>query len=48
MRDYSELQGRQADVYVGVDVFARGSVVGGKFDTNKVSDLLQPVPVRVA
>nr|XP_014340013.1 PREDICTED: cytosolic endo-beta-N-acetylglucosaminidase [Latimeria chalumnae] len=26
---------RQADVYVGVDVFARGHVVGGKFDTNK-------------
>lgn len=27
---------RQADVYVGVDVFARGNVVGGRFDTNKV------------
>lgn len=27
---------RQTDVYVGVDVFARGNVVGGRFDTNKV------------
>ena len=27
---------RLADVYVGVDVFARGNVVGGRFDTNKV------------
>lgn len=27
---------RRADVYVGVDVFARGDVVGGRFDTNKV------------
>lgn len=28
--------GRLADVYVGVDVFARGNVVGGRFDTYKV------------
>lgn len=27
---------RLADVYVGVDVFGRGHVVGGRFDTNKV------------
>lgn len=27
---------RRADVYVGVDVFARGNVVGGQFDTHKV------------
>jgi hypothetical protein len=27
---------RLADVYVGVDVFARGNVVGGQFDTDKV------------
>lgn len=27
---------RLADVYVGVDVFARGNVVGGRFDTVKV------------
>lgn len=38
MRDYSEVQGRRADIYVGVDVFARGKVVGGMFETNKVSD----------
>lgn len=41
MRDYSEVQGRQADVYVGVDVFARGKVVGGMFETNKVIDMHQ-------
>lgn len=28
--------GRRADVYVGVDVFARSNVVGGQFDTHKV------------
>ncbi|KAK7929715.1 hypothetical protein WMY93_006110 [Mugilogobius chulae] len=28
MRGFSAVQGRQADVYVGVDVFARGEVVG--------------------
>lgn len=27
---------RQNDVYVGVDVFARGDVIGGGFDTDKV------------
>uniref|UniRef100_A0A452QJ88 Cytosolic endo-beta-N-acetylglucosaminidase TIM barrel domain-containing protein n=1 Tax=Ursus americanus TaxID=9643 RepID=A0A452QJ88_URSAM len=27
---------RRADVYVGVDVFARGNVVGGQFHTHKV------------
>lgn len=27
---------RLADVYVGVDVFARSNVVGGRFDTDKV------------
>lgn len=37
MRDFSEAQGRQADIYVGVDVFARGDVVGGKFETDRVS-----------
>ncbi|XP_075435866.1 cytosolic endo-beta-N-acetylglucosaminidase [Ascaphus truei] len=26
---------RRADVYIGVDIFARGEVVGGKFDTFK-------------
>lgn len=41
MRDYSEAQGRQADIYVGVDVFARGKVVGGMFETNKVTEMQQ-------
>lgn len=27
---------RQNDIYVGVDVFARGDVIGGGFDTYKV------------
>lgn len=36
MNDYSGAQGRQADIYIGVDVFARGKVVGGMFETNKV------------
>ncbi|XP_058508855.1 cytosolic endo-beta-N-acetylglucosaminidase isoform X1 [Solea solea] len=35
MKDYSGLGGRGADVYVGVDVFARGNVVGGMLETNK-------------
>lgn len=35
MADYI-VRDRQADIYVGVDVFARGEVVGGMFDTNKV------------
>uniref|UniRef100_A0A673IXX1 Cytosolic endo-beta-N-acetylglucosaminidase n=1 Tax=Sinocyclocheilus rhinocerous TaxID=307959 RepID=A0A673IXX1_9TELE len=35
MKSYSAAQGRFADIYVGVDVFARGKVVGGKFETNK-------------
>lgn len=30
---------RTTDVYVGVDVFARGDVIGGGFDTNKVGEL---------
>ncbi|XP_069033387.1 cytosolic endo-beta-N-acetylglucosaminidase isoform X1 [Embiotoca jacksoni] len=33
--------GRQADVYVGVDVFARGKVVGGMFETNKALELIR-------
>lgn len=36
MSGYSGARGRQADIYVGVDVFARGKVVGGMFETNKV------------
>nr|XP_004655302.2 cytosolic endo-beta-N-acetylglucosaminidase isoform X1 [Jaculus jaculus] len=32
---------RLADVYVGVDVFARSNVVGGRFDTNKSLELIR-------
>lgn len=32
---------RRADVYVGVDVFARGNVVGGRFDTDKSLELIR-------
>ncbi|KAM9209498.1 cytosolic endo-beta-N-acetylglucosaminidase isoform 1-T1 [Dugong dugon] len=32
---------RRADVYVGVDVFARGNVVGGQFNTNKSLELIR-------
>ncbi|CAL8317602.1 unnamed protein product [Arctogadus glacialis] len=35
------LGGRRADVYVGVDVFARGKVVGGMLDTNKALKLIR-------
>ncbi|XP_030195325.1 cytosolic endo-beta-N-acetylglucosaminidase isoform X2 [Gadus morhua] len=35
------LGGRRADVYVGVDVFARGEVVGGMLDTNKALKLIR-------
>lgn len=45
MRDSSEVQGRQADIYVGVDVFARGNVVGGMFQTDKVSGERQLCPM---
>ncbi|XP_046533530.1 cytosolic endo-beta-N-acetylglucosaminidase isoform X2 [Equus quagga] len=33
--------GRLADVYVGVDVFARGNVLGGRFDTDKSLELIR-------
>ncbi|XP_065549422.1 cytosolic endo-beta-N-acetylglucosaminidase isoform X2 [Lathamus discolor] len=29
---------RQTDVYIGIDVFARGDVISGGFDTNKVEE----------
>ncbi|XP_075760253.1 cytosolic endo-beta-N-acetylglucosaminidase isoform X2 [Pelodiscus sinensis] len=32
---------RQADVYVGIDVFARGEVVGGGFETDKALRLIR-------
>lgn len=41
MTDYSGVQGRQADIYIGVDVFARGKVVGGMFQTNKVQAMAE-------
>uniref|UniRef100_A0A667YW64 Cytosolic endo-beta-N-acetylglucosaminidase n=1 Tax=Myripristis murdjan TaxID=586833 RepID=A0A667YW64_9TELE len=41
MKTYSGAQGRQADIYVGVDVFARGEVVGGMFDTNKALEIIR-------
>uniref|UniRef100_A0AAY4AVR5 Cytosolic endo-beta-N-acetylglucosaminidase n=2 Tax=Denticeps clupeoides TaxID=299321 RepID=A0AAY4AVR5_9TELE len=41
MKVYSAAQGRLADVFVGVDVFARGEVVAGKFETNKALSLIR-------
>ncbi|XP_056673369.1 cytosolic endo-beta-N-acetylglucosaminidase isoform X5 [Monodelphis domestica] len=35
----ASVEKRKADVYVGVDIFARGNVVGGGFDTNKEETL---------
>ncbi|XP_074081115.1 cytosolic endo-beta-N-acetylglucosaminidase isoform X2 [Macrotis lagotis] len=32
---------RKANVYVGVDIFARGNVVGGGFETNKSLELIR-------
>ncbi|XP_030683655.1 cytosolic endo-beta-N-acetylglucosaminidase isoform X1 [Nomascus leucogenys] len=39
---------RRADVYVGVDVFARGNVVGGRFDTDKSLELIRKHGFSVA
>ncbi|XP_066498622.1 cytosolic endo-beta-N-acetylglucosaminidase [Hoplias malabaricus] len=41
MATYSVAQGRLADIYIGIDVFARGEVVGGKFETNKALQLVR-------
>nr|XP_040047089.1 LOW QUALITY PROTEIN: cytosolic endo-beta-N-acetylglucosaminidase [Gasterosteus aculeatus aculeatus] len=41
MGDYGGIQGRKADVYVGVDVFARGNVVGGMLETNKALEVIR-------
>lgn len=41
MTDYSGVKGRQADVYIGVDVFARGKVVGGMLETNKALEVIR-------
>lgn len=36
MSAFGSAEGRHADIYVGVDVFARGKVVGGMLETNEV------------
>lgn len=41
MNSYSGAQDRLADIYVGVDVFARGKVIGGKFETNNALKLIR-------
>ncbi|KAJ8251742.1 hypothetical protein GJAV_G00224940 [Gymnothorax javanicus] len=41
MSTFPSAQGRHTDIYVGVDVFARGDVVGGKFDTYKALELIR-------
>ncbi|XP_057717426.1 cytosolic endo-beta-N-acetylglucosaminidase [Corythoichthys intestinalis] len=41
MADYSHANGRKADIYVGVDVFARGEVVGGMFETHKALEIIR-------
>ncbi|XP_061606475.1 cytosolic endo-beta-N-acetylglucosaminidase isoform X2 [Phyllopteryx taeniolatus] len=41
MTDNNLPTGRQADIYVGVDVFARGKVVGGMFKTHKALEIIR-------
>ncbi|XP_077590987.1 cytosolic endo-beta-N-acetylglucosaminidase isoform X2 [Stigmatopora nigra] len=41
MADYCLTNGRKADIYVGVDVFARGNVVGGMFETHKALEIIR-------
>uniref|UniRef100_A0A6Q2XB34 Cytosolic endo-beta-N-acetylglucosaminidase n=1 Tax=Esox lucius TaxID=8010 RepID=A0A6Q2XB34_ESOLU len=41
MKAFSGAEGRMADIFVGVDVFARGEVVGGKLETNKALELIR-------
>ncbi|XP_077411860.1 cytosolic endo-beta-N-acetylglucosaminidase isoform X1 [Vanacampus margaritifer] len=41
MTNYSHINGRQSDIYVGVDVFARGKVVGGMFQTHKALEIIR-------
>ncbi|KAG1968327.1 cytosolic endo-beta-N-acetylglucosaminidase [Pimephales promelas] len=48
MKSYSAAQGRFADIYVGVDVFARGKVIGGKFETNKALELIRKYDLSTA
>uniref|UniRef100_A0A8C9T9V6 Cytosolic endo-beta-N-acetylglucosaminidase n=1 Tax=Scleropages formosus TaxID=113540 RepID=A0A8C9T9V6_SCLFO len=48
MKTYSAARGRLANVYVGVDVFARSEVVGGEFETNKSLELIRKHGLSVA
>ncbi|XP_051905611.1 cytosolic endo-beta-N-acetylglucosaminidase [Hippocampus zosterae] len=41
MTNYDHINGRQADIFVGVDVFARGKVVGGMFQTHKALEIIR-------
>ncbi|KAJ8345547.1 hypothetical protein SKAU_G00297400 [Synaphobranchus kaupii] len=41
MVSYPAAQARRGDIYVGVDVFSRGEVVGGKWETNKAMELIR-------
>ncbi|XP_037113406.1 cytosolic endo-beta-N-acetylglucosaminidase [Syngnathus acus] len=41
MTNYSQTIGRQADIYVGIDVFARGKVIGGMFETHKALEVIR-------
>ncbi|KAM9457958.1 cytosolic endo-beta-N-acetylglucosaminidase [Clarias gariepinus] len=44
----SAAQGRLADIYVGIDVFARGEVVGGMFETNKALEMVRKYGLSTA
>ncbi|XP_076852493.1 cytosolic endo-beta-N-acetylglucosaminidase [Brachyhypopomus gauderio] len=48
MVSHTAAQRRLADIYVGVDVFARGEVVGGKFETNKALELVRKYNLSTA
>ncbi|XP_051995166.1 cytosolic endo-beta-N-acetylglucosaminidase [Xyrauchen texanus] len=48
MKTYSAAEGRLADIYVGIDVFARGKVIGGKFETNKALELIRKYELSTA
>lgn len=41
MSDVRSAEGRHADIYVGVDVFARGKVVGGMLETNEALKVIR-------
>ncbi|XP_051015117.1 cytosolic endo-beta-N-acetylglucosaminidase isoform X2 [Acomys russatus] len=47
-RMVAQAGGRLMDVYVGVDVFARSNVVGGRFDTDKSLELIRKHGFSVA